>query len=83
MDDADRTVDRIRENAKTMKELINSGKKPDHKTLLKHVLSDDSTLENSSDHSQLKDHESISSNLGGLNAEVTEMEKIRSVGNVT
>merc|ERR1712018_103597 len=62
-----------------MKELIIGGKKPDHKTLLKHVPSDDSISGNESAHSQLDDRGSKSSEMGSLNAEITEMEKIRSV----
>ena len=82
IDETERTVDRIRENAKTMKELIMGGKQPDHKTLLKHVPLDDGISGNESTDSQLDDHGQKSSDMGGLNAEITEMEKIRSVGNI-
>ena len=81
IDETDRTVDRIRENAKTMEQLIIGGKQPDHKTLLKHVPSDDSISGNESTRSQLDEQGSKSSEMGSLNAEITEMEKIRSVGN--
>lgn len=81
IDETDRTVDRIRENAKTMKELIIGGKQPDHKALLKHVPLDDSISGNESTHFQLDEHGPKSPDMGGLNAEITEMEKIRSVGN--
>lgn len=65
-----------------MEELIIGGKQPDHKTLLKHVPSHDSISGNESSHSQLDEHGPKPSEMGGLNAEITEMEKIRSVGNI-
>ena len=80
MDDTDRMVETIRKNAKIMESLTNGGKQPDHKTLLQHVLSDDSISGNTSDNSELEDHTPKRPELDGLNAEVTEMEKIRSVG---
>ena len=63
-----------------MQSLTNNGQQPDHKILLQHV-SDDDIAGNASFHSH-SDHDSelSTSELDGLNSEVTEMEKIRSVG---
>ena len=80
MDERDRMVETIRENAKIMESLTNGGKQPDPKTLLQHIPPGDDISENTSDYSELKDHNSKRSEFDGLNADVTEMEKIRSVG---
>ena len=82
MEETDRIVESIRENAKTMKELVNGGKQPDHKTLLKHVISDETILGNMSGHSEMQHHDQNVAEIGALDADVTELEKIRSVGNV-
>ena len=73
-------VETIRKNAKIMQSLTNNGQQPDYKILLQHV-SDDNIAGNASFHSS-SDHDSelSTSELDGLNSEVTEMEKIRSVG---
>ena len=60
--------------------MIKDRKHPDPETLLKHVLSDDNISHNVSVEKDFDTQSSKTSDIGALNADITEMEKIKSVG---
>ena len=60
--------------------MIKDRKHPDPETLLKHVLSDDNISHNVSGEKDFDTQSSKKSDIGTLNADITEMEKIKSVG---
>ena len=60
--------------------MIKDRKHPDPETLLKHVLSDDNISHNGSGQNDFDTQSSKAPDIGTLNSEITEMEKIKSVG---
>ena len=60
--------------------MINEGNHPDHNLLLQHVESHDDITRNNSENGILGDPTSKSSEFAALKENVSEMEKIRSVG---
>ena len=79
-DETDKIVDAIKENAKNINKLLKDRKHPDPETLLKHVSSDDTVSTNVSVQTDLESNGMKQAEIGALNADITEMEKIKSVG---
>ena len=79
-DETDKIVDAIKENAKNINKLLKERKHPDPETLLKHVSSDDTVSTNLSVQTDLESNAMKQAEIGALNADITEIEKIKSVG---
>ena len=79
-DETEKLVDAIKENAKNINKLLKERKRPDPETLLKHVASDDTVSTNVSVQTDLESNAMKQPEIGALNADITEIEKIKSVG---
>ena len=80
-DETDKIVDAIRENAKNINKMIKERKQhPDSEMLLKHVSTDDHVLTNITDQTDIEKHSTSQKEIGTLNADISEMQKIKSVG---
>ena len=79
-DETEKIVDAIKENAKNINKLLKERKRPDPETLLKHVASDDTVSTNVSVQTDLESNAMKQPEIGALNADITEIEKIKSVG---
>ena len=79
-EETDKIVDAISENAKSINKLLKERQHPNPETLLRHVFSDESISSNNSDHTEIVPDGMNQPEIGTLNADITEMEKIKSVG---